>query len=210
MKSLLCASAALLLPVAVRPGRRAVIFMHVSQPRLAPHTQRRLSFSTPARHNELRLAGLHPGKTRLARVTALHGSHYRRVFPDSADLLAWVDRRSNHVLRVNVDESGLIQTVSVSAIDSLLDERPEAAAVNLSARALATGRGLELGDKRERVIALYGQPNSTGPSTRGARELELLYYAFDWAGSDVPQVMEVYCDRPAGRVVEITLAAPSL
>jgi hypothetical protein len=42
----------------------------------------------------------------------------------------------------------------------------------------------------------------------------LWYYAFDWAGPDVPQVMEVVCTREkdgqAGRVVEITLAAPSL
>jgi len=42
----------------------------------------------------------------------------------------------------------------------------------------------------------------------------LLYYAFDWAGSDVPQVMEVLCtvehDGKPGRVIEITLAASSL
>jgi hypothetical protein len=42
----------------------------------------------------------------------------------------------------------------------------------------------------------------------------LWYYAFDWAGADVPQVMEVLCTREAdgkpGRVVEITLAGPSL
>jgi hypothetical protein len=42
----------------------------------------------------------------------------------------------------------------------------------------------------------------------------LLYYAFDWAGPDVPQVMEVLCaveqDGKLGRVVEITLAASSL
>ncbi|HEV2101325.1 MAG TPA: hypothetical protein VGR58_00970 [Candidatus Acidoferrum sp.] len=40
------------------------------------------------------------------------------------------------------------------------------------------------------------------------------YYAFDWAGADVPQVMEVLCTRETdgkpGRVVEITLAGPSL
>jgi hypothetical protein len=45
---------------------------------------------------------------------------------------------------------------------------------------------------------------------RGSRELDLLYYAFDWAGTRVPQVMEVYCDHATGRVVEITLAFPSL
>jgi hypothetical protein len=42
----------------------------------------------------------------------------------------------------------------------------------------------------------------------------LLYYAFDWAGTDVPQLMAVLCtpekNGKAGRVVEITLEAPSL
>ncbi len=163
-----------------------------------------------ARRNELRLAHLQPGKDKLAAAVALYGPSYHRVFPDSPDLLAWVDRRNGRVLRVDVGEDGIIQTVSVSAIDSLLDDERPGPAPLLPSKPVATGRGLELGDRRERVVTLYGPPNSTGPSTRGARELELLFYAFDWAGSDVPQVMEVYCDQEAGRVVEITLAAPSL
>ena len=64
------------------------------------------------------------------------------------------------------------------------------------------------------MIALYGQPGTRGPSTKGGQQLELFYYAFDWAGPDVPQVMTVLCtpakDGKPGRVVEITLAAPSL
>lgn len=63
-------------------------------------------------------------------------------------------------------------------------------------------------------VDIYGQPDSRSPSTRDGKQLELLYYAFDWAGPDVPQVMEVLCttekDGKPGRVVEITLAAPSL
>ena len=54
------------------------------------------------------------------------------------------------------------------------------------------------------------EPNSSGPSVKGNNELEFLYYPFDWAGSDVPQAMEIYCARDTGRVVEITLAYPSL
>jgi len=42
----------------------------------------------------------------------------------------------------------------------------------------------------------------------------LWYYAFGWAGPDVPQVMEALCtlekDGEPGRVVEIGLAAASL
>ena len=64
------------------------------------------------------------------------------------------------------------------------------------------------------ALELYGQPGSRGPSTKDGQQLELLYYAFDWAGPDVPQVMAVLCapgsKAKPGRVVEITLMAPSL
>ena len=78
----------------------------------------------------------------------------------------------------------------------------------------ATGKGLRLGDPATRAVRLYGRPDSRSPSTKGGQRLELLYYAFDWAGPDVPQVMEVVCtvviEGEPGRVVEITLAASSL
>jgi cellulose biosynthesis protein BcsQ len=73
-----------------------------------------------------------------------------------------------------------------------------------------TGLGLRMGDSQDRVTGLYGEPNSSGPASKHGQDLELLYYQFDWAGSDVPQVMEVLCARDTGRVVEITLAFPSL
>jgi len=84
----------------------------------------------------------------------------------------------------------------------------------MPAESWRTGHGLALTEMRERVIALYGQPDSRGPSTRQDEESEFLYYAFDWAGPDVPQGMTVMCilgkNGEAGRVVEITLAASSL
>jgi hypothetical protein len=71
-----------------------------------------------------------------------------------------------------------------------------------------------IGGQSTQVLELYGNPDSRSPSTKGGQPLQLLYYAFDWAGPDVPQVMQVVCtpeeDGKAGRVVEITLAASSL
>ncbi len=163
-----------------------------------------------ARHNELRLARLEPGKDKLANAIALFGPNYGRVFRDSPGLLAWADWRSGRVLRVEVAAGEMIETITVSSIDSLLEEKRAVPAATLSPRLLVTGRGLALGDARQRVLQLYGPPNSRGPSTHGSHALEFLFYAFDWAGSDVPQVMEVYCDARSGRVVEITLAAPTL
>ncbi len=60
---------------------------------------------------------------------------------------------------------------------------------------------------------LYGERDWRSPGTKNGQPLELLHYAFDWAGPDVPKTMEVVCTAPkdgtAGRVVEITLAAGS-
>ena len=69
-------------------------------------------------------------------------------------------------------------------------------------------------DATSRVVRLYGEPDSRSPSTKDRERLELLYYAFDWAGPELPQVMEMLCtvekDGKPGRVVETTLAASSL
>ena len=77
-----------------------------------------------------------------------------------------------------------------------------------------TGRGLRVGDRCSRAVVLYGNPDSRSPSTKGGQPLELLYYALDWAGPDVPQVMQVVCTAEkggkTGRVAQITLAASSL
>jgi hypothetical protein len=69
---------------------------------------------------------------------------------------------------------------------------------------------LRVGDSQDQVFAVYGEPKSTSPSSKYGEELELLVYQFDWAGADVPQLLEVLCARDTGRVVEMTLAFPSL
>jgi hypothetical protein len=77
-----------------------------------------------------------------------------------------------------------------------------------------TSRRLIVGDPTAKVEQLYGEPHSRSPSTKDAQTLELLYYAFDGAGPDVPQVREVVCTAPKngapGHVMGITLAAGSL
>jgi hypothetical protein len=77
-------------------------------------------------------------------------------------------------------------------------------------RLLRTGRGLLLGDACGRVTEIYGKPESESPSVKGFEKLELYLYSFGWAGSDVPQVMEVSCSQGTNKVVEIMLAASSL
>lgn len=163
------------------------------------------------RANELTLAGLRPGRSVLAEADARYKTKHRVSGP-SAEVPEWVDLCNRRLLRLEVEGKGVIQAVTVSSLG--LEDIPgdcSKKAYFAGVKELwKTGRGLKLGDPRDRIIELYGEPNSSGPSTKHDRELELLFYAFDWAGSDVPQVLEVSCDRATGRVVEITLAYPSL
>jgi hypothetical protein len=123
----------------------------------------------------------------------------------------WYASCTGRTLQLELDEQHVIQSITVSQIllPSIGDCEGDVLAF-LRQREWMTGKGLALGHSCVRAEALYGPPNSRGPSVQGKRELELLYYSFDWAGPDVPQVMEVTCDRESRRVVQITLAYPSL
>ena len=160
------------------------------------------------RASESTLAGLLPGQTRLARAQVLLGSPREKDAASSS--VRW--NRCSDDLIVETDGGGLIETIRVTRHWS-----PKRTADCTDAPAVTkwgTGKGLRLGDPVARAEKLYGKPDSRSPSTKGGQRLELLYYAFDWAGPDVPQVMEVVCavgkDGEPGRVVEIMLAASSL
>jgi hypothetical protein len=144
----------------------------------------------------------------LTRALALLGTPQEKDVAGGA--VRW--KRCSDELVVETDAAGLIQTIRATRH---FDQRqPANCADTVSATKWATGRGLRLGDRAVRAAELYGKPDSRSPSTKSGQRLELLYYAFDWAGADVPQVMEVVCtvgkDGGPGLVVEITLAASSL
>lgn len=162
--------------------------------------------------NEVTLARLRPGSDTLALAEKRFGAKHRVTPAESDDSKLWADPCTGHTLRVEVEPNGVIQSVTVSSLGRKDPDCPGPTDGNgsLYADNLKTGRGLALGDSKKRVFALYGRPNSVVPSTLEGREFELLFYAFDWAGSDVPQVMEVTCEPESGRVRKITLASPSL
>ncbi len=165
------------------------------------------------RINELVLARLHPGKDTLAQAKALLGEKSGVASPDDNHVWIWRDPCSRQSLRIESDDKGIVQILTLSNLDepavAARGCRPDSPGP-LLATAWKTGRGLAIGDARERIFRIYGAPSSRSPSLRGNQELELFFYAFDRAGSEVPQVMEIYCDHATGRVVEITLAFPSL
>jgi hypothetical protein len=157
---------------------------------------------------ESRLAGILPGQTTLKRAKLLLGAP--REKDQAGGSLRW--SRCSDDLILETDSVGLVQTIRVTRH---LGQQPEANCTEAAAPTRwTTGKGLRLGDSLARVVRLYGKPDSRSPSTKAGQQLELLYYAFDWAGPDVPQVMEVVCtaeiDGAPGRVVEIMLAASSL
>jgi hypothetical protein len=163
-----------------------------------------------ARANELTIAGFRPGRDKLTAARARIGKKLPMTEDEPDRVNTWHEFCYGQALRIEADKNGLIQSLDLSATEPVHRCSQEALAAAQQTGYWRTGRGLALGDSRKRVISLYGPPGSNGASQEGDERRELLYYAFDWAGSDVPQVMEVSCDKATGRVVEIMLAFPSL
>ena len=160
-----------------------------------------------SRANEFTLAGLRPGRDKLSRAVQM----YKSIDPKSStndSQTVWNDVCRKQVLAIDFDLQKKIQVIRAGTVALTGD------CLSVPPSPWKTGLGLRVGDSVVKVVQLYGQPDSKSPSTRDGQPLELWYYAFDWAGPDVPQVMEVLCTREKdgqpGRVVEITLAAPSL
>ena len=160
------------------------------------------------RVNEFTLAGLRPGFDRAISATRKFKEPLTGKEGDRQ--LVWEDTCRFESLFLDVDKQGRIQTIRVTT--RTREGKPECGGASRSR--WATSQDLALRDPASRVLTLYGEPDSRSPSTKDGQQLELLYYAFDWAGPNVPQVMEVLCTRDKdgkpGQVVEITLAAASL
>jgi hypothetical protein len=177
---------------------------------------------TTHRNDELTLAGLRPGQDDLAKAQKLFRKPSVTKFDGTNPI--WNDKCRNQSLSVITDpDTGTIQEVRVFENNSRFTTATQSSTITESGCASGssetrsrwiTGHGLLVGSSCSNVLALYGQPGSRGPSTKDGQQLELLYYAFDWAGPDVPQVMAVLCtpgsSAKPGRVVDITLMAPSL
>jgi hypothetical protein len=160
--------------------------------------------------NELTIAGLRPGRDKLASAKDKFGKKLPTTEGLADQQIEWRDFCGGETLRVETDRDGVIQSLQISASEPMRRCSPEALEAEKYTANWKTGHGLRLGDKLERVITIYGPPNSKGPGESADQKLDLLFYMFDWAGSDVPQVMEISCDKTTGRVVDIMLAFPSL
>ena len=156
--------------------------------------------------NELTLAGLRPGRDVLASAFKRYKQKYL-ASKTSVESKEWRDTCTGRSLALEVDARSIIQAITVSLLvprDGNCDNR-RFELLNLDE--WITGKGLRLGDSRNHVVELYGEPASSEPVVREDEDFELLQFEFAVVGPDVPQEMQVYCQRESGRVVEITLSA---
>jgi hypothetical protein len=169
------------------------------------------------RVNELTLAGARPGRDHIQdaeRANREYVHSYRREIDDRSSSRAilrgesvWSDICHLERLTMSVGADGIIRSIEISRIPGAIDADCE---TNLKPNPWGTGRGLSFRDQCTRIEEIYGKAESRSPSVKGSDKLELYLYTFDWAGPDVPQVMEVSCDVSSQTVAEITLAASSL
>jgi hypothetical protein len=159
--------------------------------------------------NETLLAGLRPGRDTFAIAEKRFKPRNLSENRDSG-YKEWRDECSGRTIRLELDAKSVIQSVTITTLGPQTGKCSERRAEFLDQKNWVTGLGLRIGDSQDRVTSFYGEPNSSGPASKNGQDLALMFYQFDWAGSEVPQVMEVLCARDTGRVVEITLAFPSL
>jgi len=168
----------------------------------APHTTVRRGV------NETLLAGLRPGRDTLAMAEKRFKLKSRAESQESG-IKEWRDDCSGRSIRLELDAKSTIQSVTITTLGFQEGKCGDKRVEFLDPKNWVTGVGLRIGDPQDRIIDFYGEPNASGPASKNGQELELMSYQFDWAGSDVPQAMEVLCARDTGRVVEMTLAFPS-
>ncbi len=173
-----------------------------------PQTPRATKTAAKHRTNELTLAGLTPGRDTTARARQLYQKIDVHSVTHDAQTV-WQDPCHQQSLAIDFDSDHKVQVIRVTEVPAT-----HSCAAQIQPSPWKTGHGLRIGDLAAKALQIYGEPDSRSPSTKGGQPLELWYYAFDWAGADVPQVMEIVCTRETeghpSQVTEITLAAPSL
>ena len=167
----------------------------------------------PKRVNESTLAGLQPGRDALEKASKKFGKESNVKAADNPNAHSWQVNCTLDDLVIEAGPNGIIRNITVSvthAADHIIIDCSNRGESRKFRGQFGSGRNLLLRDRCERSEEIYGKAESRSPSVKGSDKLELYLYTFDWAGPEVPQVMEVSCDAATQTVTEITLAASSL
>ena len=165
--------------------------------------------NTEGRANETLLAGLRPGRDTFA-IAEKRFKPRDLVEGAEVGFREWRDPCSGRNIRLELDAKLVIRSITITTLGAQNGKCAERPGDFLDPKNWVTGQGLRIGDSQDRVTGFYGEPKTSGPASKNGKDLALMYYEFGWAGSNVPQVLQVLCARDTGRVVEITLALPSL
>ena len=78
----------------------------------------------------------------------------------------WLDACSGRAIRVELDGKPVIQSITITSLESQ-DGKCEGKRANfLDSKNWETGLGLRIGDSQDRVSSIYGEPNSSGPASK--------------------------------------------
>lgn len=144
--------------------------------------------------NELTLAGLRPGRSRLAEAVHRFSRHWKHPSEEEPDVYVW--KVGGVQVTVEIDDRKVIRVVTV-------EQHPLSAFAG--SRRLGTGRGLRLDDSPGRLLALYGKPFFRGPASLEGRDVELIVFNFSWVGAEVPQILESTFEQ--GKLIRMVLSA---
>jgi len=146
--------------------------------------------------SELTLAGLRPGRSRLAEAVHRFSRHWKHPSEEEPDVYVWTV--GGVQVTVEVDDRKVIRVVTV-------ERHPLSAFGAPGSRRLGTGRGLGLGDSPGRLLALYGKPFFRGPASLEGRNVQLIVFNFSWVGAEVPQILESTFEQ--GKLIRMVLSA---
>jgi hypothetical protein len=195
----------------LRRGLRRFWLLVSAVAMVTPAVQVGLRAVQRGRVNELTLAGLRPGRDTIEKPQHQYKESLRRGVLGDPNLFQVEDYCNRKMLAINEGASGTIDSIVVGpTIGAVNADCSPGSYFPRAKNHWRTGHNLGVGSSCDSIEQIYGKAESRSPSVAGGDKLELYLYKFDWAGTDVPQVMEVSCDISSQTVAEITLAAATL
>ncbi len=202
MNRFLCS---ILRPVAVALASCAVLALAQGPPSNPDHP--------PGNVNELTLAGIRPGRVRIAAEVRRFGTQWFHPSPDEPDIYIWQDLKNGLRLTLEVDDKGVVRAVTVLRADALPNDglpptlrRTNLPRAHLPLSIASTGRGMRLGDSPIRLLHIYGKPFFRGSAQLDRQQVEMIVFNFSWAGRQYPQILESSFDSHH-HLIKMTLSA---
>jgi hypothetical protein len=156
--------------------------------------------------NEIRLGGLQPGRDTLQSFKR----KVKREEPafDGSTEHSYYEICNYQTIDVYPDSTGRLTRISVTQVtERIIADCTDKSYSRQARRWLGSGHDLLLGDTCQQAIEIYGKPASETSGAESNSVIKSMTYDFGWAGSKVPQAMQVECSIPENKVIKMTLYA---